>query len=117
MTITYIEAGDDGRPVKKKAPLSHLLDKVNGTFSTTWAETKHADPRELVLKTADRLRMQTELLAKLLGQLKDGPTVNVLISPDWQRLRSVILEALMPYPDARIALAETLAEVESNAIH
>jgi hypothetical protein len=46
-----------------------------------------------------------ELLAKLLGELNEGQTVNVLIAPEWLSLRNVILEALEPYPQARISVA------------
>lgn len=49
-----------------------------------------------------------ELQARLLGELKDGQTVNLLILPQWQDLRTVILQALLPYPDARAAVATAL---------
>lgn len=56
-------------------------------------------------------RQDLELLGKLLGELKDTATVNVLILPEWQTLRAAILSALAPYPQARIAVAETLQKV------
>lgn len=56
-----------------------------------------------------------ELLAKLLGELHEQTTVNVLISPQWVSLRAVILQALDPYPEAKLALAQALREVETGA--
>ncbi|MGB9793340.1 MAG: hypothetical protein ACPLRU_02490 [Desulfofundulus sp.] len=56
-----------------------------------------------------------ELLAKLLGELHEQTTVNVLISPQWVSLRAVILQALEPYPEAKLALAQALREVETVA--
>lgn len=53
-----------------------------------------------------------ELLAKLQGQLDDRPVVNVVLSPQWVTLRTVILRALIPYPDARASLADALEEAE-----
>ncbi len=53
-----------------------------------------------------------ELLAKLAGQLKDAPTVNILVSSEWQGLQAVILQALEPHADARLAVAEALTAVE-----
>ena len=53
-----------------------------------------------------------ELLAKLAGQLKDAPTVNILVSSEWQGLQAVILQALEPHTDARLAVAEALTAVE-----
>jgi len=50
-----------------------------------------------------------ELLAKVEGQLPgDGATVNVLVSPDWTRIRSAILAALAPHSEARLAVAAAL---------
>ncbi len=53
-----------------------------------------------------------ELLAKLAGQLKDAPTVNILVSAEWQGLQAVILQALEPHAGARLAVAEALTTVE-----
>jgi hypothetical protein len=78
-------------------------------------ESKHADPRELILKTAAQLQNQTELLAKLLGELNDAPQVNVTISPEWQTVRAVLLAALAPYPDARTAVAARLLALNGRA--
>jgi hypothetical protein len=39
-------------------------------------------------------RGNLELLAKLLGELDERPTVNLLISPEWLELRAVIVAAL-----------------------
>ncbi|WP_152024418.1 hypothetical protein [Thermus brockianus] len=51
-----------------------------------------------------------ELEAKLLGELDERPSVQVALvaSPEWARLRAVVLEALAPYPEARAALVERL---------
>ena len=53
-------------------------------------------------------RGNLELLAKLLGELDDRPTVNVLISPEWLELRTVIIGALEPYTDARGAVLRAI---------
>jgi hypothetical protein len=53
-------------------------------------------------------RGNLELLAKLLGELDDRPTVNVLISPEWLELRTVIVGALEPYTDARRAVLRAI---------
>ena len=68
--VTYLEAGPDGELARRKAPISRLLARLQerGVQVDGW-ETKHADPRELVLKTAAQLRPSIELLAKLVGEL------------------------------------------------
>ena len=72
------------------------------------ADKKHA----ISLKAVDRIHRQIELQAKLLGELQDGggPTVNVLVAPEWHELRVTVLQALTPYPEARAAVAEVLTD-------
>jgi hypothetical protein len=55
-----------------------------------------------------------ELLAELEGELDRRQTVNITLSPEWQRTRTVIIEALQPFPEARLAVSERLVEVEAN---
>ena len=54
-----------------------------------------------------------ELLAKLRGELDDRPQVNLLLAPQWVQTRTVLLNALAPYPDARQAAAQALLEADS----
>jgi hypothetical protein len=44
----------------------------------------------------------------LEGEL-EPPTVNVIVSAQWIELRSLILKALDPFPDAQIAVAAMVA--------
>ncbi len=58
-----------------------------------------------------QLRQTLETIARITGELNDKPTVNVLnivTDPSWQQLRAVILGALAPYPEARLAVASAL---------
>ena len=45
-----------------------------------------------------------ELLAKVEGQLKDTPQVNFILSAEWIELRTLIITALDPYPEAKEAM-------------
>ena len=109
VAVIYWEPGPEDKPVRKKAPLSVLMERItsSGRVVDHW-ESRHADPRELVLKTSERLQSQIELLAKLLGELDERAQVNILIAPEWLTLRTAILKALEPYPEARLALAEAV---------
>jgi len=74
VTVLYSEPDAEGRDVRKKARLSELLAKVasDGGITIDRAEYRHADPRELVLKTAAQVQHHLELLTKLLetGELE-----------------------------------------------
>ncbi len=90
------------------------LDRTAGrenarrSYPHCWNKTKQADPRELLLKTLDRLKAHLELLAELQGKLNRNPQLNLLVAPEWVRLRDTMLRALEPYPEARLAIAEAL---------
>ena len=53
-----------------------------------------------------------ELLAKLQGDLAQEGTVNILVSPSWISLRTIILRTLEPYPEAKARITEALSEVD-----
>lgn len=119
LRVTYEERHGE-RTVRRKATLAELLAKVAGSSAeagrtVTMVETKHADPRELVLKTAGRLQPQIELLAKLIGELDERLQVNILVSAEWVQIRTAMLEALAPYSDARAAVAGRLTELEAGS--
>jgi len=62
------------------------------------------------LKAIGEARRNLELLAELTHELNRSPQVNILISPEWARLRTLILNALLPYPEARARVAAALLE-------
>lgn len=109
--VIYIEQGDDGKPVRHKARLSTLLTQLDGKTVSRW-ETKHADPRELVLKTAAQLQGHLELLGELMGELNRNPTVNLVLAPEWIAVRTRLMHALGDFPEARAAVAQALIEVD-----
>jgi hypothetical protein len=58
------------------------------------------------------------LVAKLLGQLTTRIDVrhsSVLLTPDYLKLRSVLVQALKPYPQAAQAVSRALFALESDA--
>jgi hypothetical protein len=65
----------------------------------------------IALSAIREIRNTIELLAKLAGELQTGTTVNVLITPEYQLLKTTIVETLAPYPDARVAVAHALKEL------
>ena len=49
-----------------------------------------------------------ELLAKVEGQLKDSPQITIINNPKWIELRTLIVAALDPYPQAKKAVIDAL---------
>jgi hypothetical protein len=60
-------------------------------------------------------RSMIELLAKLTGELDEKPEVNIVLSPQWLAIRGAILDALEPFPEARIAVGARLLAVAGVA--
>lgn len=90
---------------------SALLGRLRALVGETaeiLAQAKRAGDLDLALRAIGRAEKQVELEARLLGELVDATTVNVLISPEWAAVRGVILRALSPYPEARQAVSEAL---------
>jgi hypothetical protein len=59
-----------------------------------------------------QLRQILETIGRLTGELNDRPQVyllNIVADPDWAQLRATILAALVPYPEARLAVARALS--------
>lgn len=60
-------------------------------------------------------RGSVELLGELMHAIERRPTMNVLVAPEWLQARSVLVEALGPYPEARGAVAAALVRLEASA--
>lgn len=75
-------------------------------------EAEEAHDYRVMLAAIDRASKQLELLAKLLGEISDAPQINILIAPQVQAL---IVGALAPYPEARLAVAGALEKLEDVA--
>lgn len=52
------------------------------------------------------LREEIRLWAELEGKLQ--PQVNILVNPEWIQLRTLIINALEPYPEARQAVTNAI---------
>lgn len=75
---------------------------------------KKSDAHGLRLQAIQRLERQLELEARLLGELIDQQTVNVILSPEWLVVRTALLQALSGYPEARQAVSGALLELEAS---
>jgi hypothetical protein len=59
-------------------------------------------------------RSNLELLAKLLHQLNESPSIAIVLAPEWATVRAALFAALAPFPEARVAVAEQLSLLEMN---
>ncbi len=100
-----------GQAVREEAHALDVVKQLRDINAATLAileDARDTHQPALALKAVDRVQKQIELQAKLLGELQDGQTVNVLVAPERVSLRATILVALVPFPDAREAVVEAL---------
>ncbi len=90
--------------------VGELRDRALAILDVAEAAAEYRD----ALAAIREARGCLELLGKLAGQLKDAPTVNVILSAEWRDIQAVMLAALEPYMDARLAVAEALTTMESH---
>lgn len=105
---------------KDETDVRHAIDVVtqlkaiNAAAMTVLRDARNVHDGDLALKAIDRIYRQIELQAKLLGELDERPTINVLVSPEWLQVRTVLLEALAPYPEAVAAVSGRLVALEAG---
>ena len=100
-----------GQAVREEAHALDVVKQLRDINAATLAileDARDTHQSALALKAVDRVQKQIALQAKLLGELQDGKTVNVLVAPEWVSLRATILVALVPFSDAREAVVEAL---------
>jgi hypothetical protein len=94
-----------------------LLAKMTGLEADakrigTEAEKK-GDLRTALAAIRELIRI-VELLAKVQGELNEQAVVNVILSPEWVAVRTAVMVAMQPYPEARRALAARLLALENE---
>lgn len=105
----------EAQEVAKADSLLNQVAELRDKALAILAKAEQAGDLRTALQGIKEARGCLELLAKLQGELQERTTVNILINPQWLSLRTVILEALDGFPEARLAVAQALREVESNA--
>ena len=88
--------------------MSQQLKVVNAACLEVLRKARADAKQTTLLQAVDRIHRQIALQAQLLGGMPQGDTENEPMPSQWALIRQVILEALQPFPDARIAVAEAL---------
>jgi hypothetical protein len=92
------------------------LIEINETTRAILTEARSERKNGMALFAIDRICKQIELQAKLLGDL-DAPQVNLSVMPEWISIRTTIVQALQPYPEAGRAVAEALSRLEHASLN
>jgi hypothetical protein len=106
--------------IKEVARADSLLDQVKDLNRRALRILERAEERGDVRECCAAIREcrgVLELLAKVAGEIPpEGSTiVNIMMNPEWVQIQTTILQVLEPYPEAKVQLAERLAEVSPRA--
>lgn len=102
------------REIAAAARAEPLADQIGDLLRRGFGILDRAETRGTITEQCAairELRGVFSLLAKVSGQIDSRPVVNVIQSPEYVRVQTAILMALEPFPDARQAVADALAEV------
>ena len=86
------------------------LKAINAACLEVLTKARASNNDSTLLRAVDRIQRQIELQARLLGELQEGRAVNIVVLPEWQRMRTTIITAVDPYPDAREAVVRALSD-------
>jgi hypothetical protein len=105
------------REVEEAARADDLLEQVRNlqTHALDILErAEKAGDLRTALAAISQARGNLELLRKLAGELDDRPVINVFVSTEWATIRTAMMDALGPYPEARSAVSRRLLGLEDG---
>lgn len=91
------------------------LDKLSVDARRILASAEHDNDYHAAIKALSELRRQLEIIAKLRGELIEHTTINLIASPQFVQVQSVLITALSPYPEAKGAVVSALAQISQDA--
>ena len=107
------------RKSESEGLLQHMVAQRGRLYRLADEAREMGDVRGAV--QAERAITDTlEFGAKLLGELVSHSSITtntLIVSPEYAQLRSALVRALGPYPDARRAVAKVLRDVEGSEPH
>ncbi len=104
------EAAEVARADDLLTQVRDLRDKALGVLK----QAEEAKDFQVAVAAIREARGCLQLLGKLAGELKDAPTINMILMPEWRTLQRVILAALEPHHDARVSVAAALGSLTNG---
>ncbi len=113
LPVVMLKAQEAGEVAQADGLLAQVDELRTKAWSLLNAAEQVGDLRT-ALAGIREARSCLELLGKLAGELQDGNNVNIIMSPQWIEIRTVILKTLEPYPEALLALSSAWDEGENS---
>jgi len=117
--VVYVEmVGDPPLPVRSREKLSTLLERLADAGqvgdSLVTVEVRHADIRTLALGIAKRMESSMSLVGKLIGELDERTVVAIQSTPEWPKLRQLLMDVVAAHPETRELIRGRLRELSDS---
>jgi hypothetical protein len=99
------------RDAERAARADCLLDRIEALQSRTLAileATEETGEHRTALAAIREARGNLELIGEVTKELNRAPTLNLSLHPEYIEARTLIVQALGPYPEAREAVVKAL---------
>ena len=109
--------------MKEAANADSILERllsIHGITLPILKEARAGKDNTTALQAIARAEKQLGLQAKLIGQLRDAPTVNVFMTAEFQSVQSAILAilgTLAPHPTIRVKVADALERLAAARVN
>ena len=97
----------DAKEIAAADTLMGRVAELDRKAEDVYTKAIEANNLTAAIQAVRELRGVTELYAKITGEIQQQ-TVNIVVMPEWVVLRSAILKALEPYPDALQAVVNAI---------
>jgi hypothetical protein len=98
----------DEEEFRHAVDLVRQFKAINAAALAILKEAREQKRNTTALLAIDRVQRQLELQFKVAGDLDERPVLNILAHPEYIQVRTLIVEALQPFPQARYAVVRAL---------
>ena len=112
--VPILAKATEAEEISEADRLRTELEGVKDDVERLKEKAEEDDDYRTALLGCDKALKALELQAKVLQVVKDSPTVNLYLSPEWLTLRTVIVAAIEPHPGARESVLRALEDASQN---
>jgi hypothetical protein len=105
------------RDAEQASRADSLLDRIEALQTRTLAilsAVEGADEHRTALAAIREARSNLELIGEVTKELNRTPTLNLAVHPEYIAVRTAIVRAVEPYPEARQAISQAMLMLESS---
>jgi hypothetical protein len=107
------------RDAETHARADSLLDRLEALQYRTEAALTKAEESEnhfATFRGISEMRRNLELIGEVTKELNRSPTLNLHLNPQYIAVRSGVIQAVEPYPEAKEAISKAMLQLESEDI-